>query len=259
MAQEERSSNGGGSASASDPEVPQEYALRLLERREEAEDVVSFHFSPDRPIDFVAGQYLHYSLPHEPVDERGNDRYFTIASAPSELSIMLATRIPEGGSSFKQRLARLEPGDVIRASDPGGRFVYVAGERQLVFIAAGIGVTPLRSMLIELIETVPEVEITLLYANRTPDIAFKPLFDALVQVHPNFRVVYIVSQPTAEWDGATGRIDADFIAREVTDLTTPLFYVSGPQPMVKTLAQTLTDLGVPRNRVKREQFPGYDD
>lgn len=240
-------------------DAPQQFSLRLLNRQVEAEDVVSFQFTPDRPIDFRAGQFLHYTLPHAPADERGSERYFTIASAPSELSIMLSTRIPREASSFKHALADLQPGAVVQAGEPGGRFVYVEGEQQLVFIAGGIGITPFRSMLVELTATEPDVEITLLYGNRTPDIAFRPLFDALARVHPRFKVVYVVSEPGDDWDGPVGRIDAGFIARHVPELTTPLFYASGPQPMVRAIARSLSELGVRRDRIKRETFPGYDD
>lgn len=235
-------------------------SLRMVDRFHEAEDVISFRFISDQTIDYVAGQYLHYTLPHLAPDERGSERYFTIASAPSESSIMLTTRLPWHGqaSSFKRALARLEPGMVVHASGPSGRFVYASEEPRVVFIAGGIGITPFRSMLVELATLPVTAEIMLLYANRTPDIAFKPLLDALAHTHPRLSVVYIVNDPTADWRGAVGRIDASFIAQHVTDATHPLYYVSGPQLMVKAMGQALADLGVQRNRIKRESFPGYD-
>jgi ferredoxin-NADP reductase len=235
-------------------------SLRMVDRFHEAEDVISFRFIPERPIDYVAGQYLHYTLSHLAPDERGSERYFTIASAPSESSIMLTTRLPWQGqaSSFKQALAHLEPGMVIYASGPSGRFVYAPEEPKVVFIAGGIGITPFRSMLVELAALPVAAEITLLYANRTPDIAFKPLLDALAHAQPRLNVVCIVNDPTADWRGAVGRIDAAFIAQHVPDATRPLYYVSGPQLMVKAMGQALADLGVQRNRIKRESFPGYD-
>jgi ferredoxin-NADP reductase len=173
---------------------------------------------------------------------------------------MLTTRLLWHGqaSSFKQALARLEPGKVINASGPSGRFVYSLDEPRVVFIAGGIGITPFRSMLVELATLPVAAEITLLYANRTPDIAFKPLLDALAHTHPRLNVVYIVNDPTVDWRGAVGRIDAAFIAQHVSDATHPLYYVSGPQLMVKAMGQALAELGVQRNRIKRESFPGYD-
>ncbi|HUY99183.1 MAG TPA: FAD-dependent oxidoreductase [Thermomicrobiaceae bacterium] len=235
----------------------QDIALRLLDRQHETEDVVSFHFEPDRPVAYRAGQFLHYTLPHPDVDDRGIERYFTIASAPSESSIALTTRLPRESSSFKQALGRMEPGTVISVSEPSGRFVYRDGQPRAVFIAGGIGITPFRSILVELSLVPVDAEITLLYANRTPDIAFRPLFDSLVRAHPRLEVVYVVSQPTAGWTGSVGRIDAAFIARYVPEVTAPLFYVSGPEAMVKTIGLALADLGVRRERIKRESFPGY--
>lgn len=58
--------------------------LTLAERKEEANDVISFRLQPDVPFDWQAGQFLHYTLPHENPDDRGIRRWFTIASAPHE-------------------------------------------------------------------------------------------------------------------------------------------------------------------------------
>jgi ferredoxin-NADP reductase len=113
-------------------------------------------------------------------------------------------------------------------------------------------------MLIELSALPMNAEITLLYANRTPDIAFKPLLDALAHTHPRLKVAYIVNDPSVDWRGPVGRIDAAFIAQHVADVMNPLYYVSGPQLMVKAMGQALADLGVRRDRIKRESFPGYD-
>jgi ferredoxin-NADP reductase len=100
-------------------------------------------------------------------------------------------------------------------------------------------------------------EVTLLYANRTDDIAFKPLFDGLTDAHPRLHVVYIVSHPSADWRGPVGRIDAEFIGQHVPDLAEAQFFASGPQPMVEAMDRALTQLGVPRERLTRESFPGY--
>jgi ferredoxin-NADP reductase len=170
---------------------------------------------------------------------------------------MLTTRLSRPGSTFKQALAGLEPGAAVAASGPLGRFVYTPSETPAVFIAGGIGITPFRSMLVELAAQRLDAEITLLYANRTPDIAFSRLFDELAATLPRLKVVYIISHPTADWRGPVGRIDADFIGRRVPDAPAAQFFASGPQPMVEAMGRALAELGVPRERIKQERFPGY--
>src|SRR5262249_16898052 len=124
-------------------------------------------------------------------------------------------------------------------------------------IAGRIGVTPFRSMLVEWATQQRGAEITVLYANHTPDIAFRSLFDELARAHPALRIEYIVSHPTADWDGSVGHIDADFIRRHVPDLTVPLFYAAGPQAMVAAMGQALSQLGVRPEQRGQEVFPGY--
>src|SRR5438874_67399 len=67
--------------------------LRLIEKRREAADATtSFIFYPDHPLKWQAGQFLHYVLPHDNADDRQDDRYFTIASAPQETNVRLTAR-----------------------------------------------------------------------------------------------------------------------------------------------------------------------
>jgi ferredoxin-NADP reductase len=231
--------------------------LRLLDQRHEAENVTSFRFEPEPPVSYQAGQYLRYTLPHSAPDSRGTSRYFTMASAPSEPFIMLATRLSSPGSTFKQALVQLERGAVVAASGPLGRFTYTEYNTPAVFIAGGIGVTPFRSMVVELAGQQRNARVTLLYANRTPDIAFRGLLDESAQACPELKIVYVVSHPTADWSGPVGHIDAAFIDQHVPDVLQSLCYVSGPQPMVEAVGQALAQCGVPREQIKQEVFPGY--
>jgi ferredoxin-NADP reductase len=207
---------------------------------------------------FQAGQYLRYTLDHPDPDERGISRFFTISSAPSEGYILLTTRLGRPRSTFKQALGRLEEGAVIEAGGPYGQFVYTQHEVPAVFIAGGIGITPFRSILVDLDARHLDPDITLLYANNTPDIAFQPLFDDLAARQAHFTVVCTVSQPTPDWKGPVGRIDAGFIRQHVTALDRTLFYVSGPKPMVEATAKTLGSIGIRRECIKQDFFPGYD-
>ena len=232
--------------------------LRLADKQHEAENVTSFLFEPQAPISYQAGQYLRYTLPHPSADNRGITRTFTIASFPAESTVRIATRLSTPSSSFKQALAALEPGALLEASGPSGRFVYSETDTLAVFIAGGIGITPFRSILGDLATRRVRAQVTLLYSNRTPDIPFRAFLDGLVNDWPELRIVYTVTQPNEDWHGPTGRIDGAFIKRCAENLTQPVFFVSGPTGLVEAMRATLADIGVDAARVKHEAFPGYD-
>src|SRR5579872_4670066 len=125
--------------------------LQLLNRKTEAPRVESFIFQPQEPVSWKAGQYFHYVLHHEPTDDRGSDRWFTIASAPFEGHIMITTRFAENkSSSFKNKLQNLQIGESIEVSFLEGDFIVDDPTQEYVFIAGGIGITPFRSVLKQL-------------------------------------------------------------------------------------------------------------
>jgi len=222
--------------------------LQLIERKPEVPGVESFIFEPQEPLSWKAGQFLHYVLHHEPTDDRGSDRWFTVASAPYEKNVMITTRhSEEKGSSFKNALFSLKTGEMIEVSDTDGDFTVDDLEKEYVFIAGGIGVTPFHSILKELEHQGAKVKATLLYSNRDENVAYKAELERLASVNKNLRIEYIIA----------GRIDEAKIRETVTDLQKPLFYVSGPEPMVNAFNDMLKKMGVPEGNIKGDWFPGY--
>ena len=222
--------------------------LALRATKQEASDIFSFIFVPERPLRWKAGQYLHYILNHPKPDDRGVERYFSIASAPHEKHIMLTTRFAPKGSSFKKALKKLKPGDVIEVCDKGGDFVLDHRRKMFVFIAGGIGITPFRAILLDMDRNKKPLNVQLVYANRNDDFPYRKELEALKKRHPEFRIDYVVGPD---------RIDEKSIPQLVPDMEEPAFYVSGPEPMVESLDKTLKKLGVSKKRIKTDFFPGY--
>jgi ferredoxin-NADP reductase len=222
--------------------------LTLRERKQETPDVESFIFSLTEDLIWKPGQFLHYVLHHEPTDDRGSDRWFTIASAPFEKKVMITTRFDATRSStFKKTLQELKLDEQIEVSDLDGDFVLGDADAKHVFIAGGIGVTPFHSILKEADHTGQKLDVTLLYANRDEHAPYKIEFDEFAVRNPKLRITYFIGE----------RIDEAAIRKAVPDLKTPLFYVSGPEPMVESFGVLLKNMGVPSAQVKQDWFPGY--
>lgn len=224
--------------------------LTLIDKKEEIPGVTTFIWKTDEDFTWKAGQLLHYTLPHENPDDRGIERFFTISYPPSGKNITITTRFAgEKGSSFKRALFSLPIGGEIEADNLEGDFTVEDPSEEYVFIAGGIGITPFHSILLELDAQNLPINVKLLYANRDENFVFKEELDALAEKHPNFKIRYFV-EPL--------RIDKAAIREEVPDLSRPIFYVSGPEPMVIAFEKMLGEMGIPAPHIKRDEFPGYD-
>lgn len=222
--------------------------LTLIEKKQEVPGVTSFVWKPEADLEWIPGQFLHYVLPHEPADERGTERWFTVSAAPFEGHAMLTTRhADEHGSSFKERLFAIPVGGTIDADTPEGDFLY-DGSTPAAFIAGGIGITPYRAILMDLDHRGADIDAKLMYANRNDDFIFKDELEALAARHPKFKIHYFT---------ADERIDEAAIEACVPDRADRVFYASGPEPMVEALEKIVLSLGIPDGQFKRDFFPGY--
>lgn len=219
-------------------------SLTLKEIRDEAGNIKTFMFETGG-LEWTAGQYQAYSLPHEGDTNDDNEHWFTISSAPSEGVITISTRLT--GSPFKTALAALQPGDTLARHDLEGDFTWedISDER-VVFIAAGIGITPFRSILTERHMTDKPLNCTLLYFNRDDQIPFQSELDSLADIHPEFTLTYVTGQP----------VTADTVLSLVPEAASETTYISGPEPMVIAVGEELTSRGI---TVKRDEFPGYTE
>jgi ferredoxin-NADP reductase len=211
------------------------YMLTLRRIEQAANDAYDFVFVPDRAFSFQPGQYMEWTLSHRYPDDRGNRRYFTLASAPTSEEVRLGVKFYNPASTFKRALGALKPGNTISVSHLAGGFVLPNNkEKKLVFIAGGIGITPFRSMIEHLINSKEKRDIILLYSNKTDaDIAYKPLLDR-AQAELGIRIVYVTGK----------QIDNTLIAKEVPDYRERTFYISGPHGMVESFKDALRAMGV---------------
>lgn len=233
---------------------------KIQEKLKIAPDMVDFIFPLKRKLAFSPGQYMEWTLPHRNPDSRGNRRYFTIASSPTEDTLRLGVKFYPNGSSYKKEMLSVSVTPIVGAQ-PGGDFILPKDTRQkLVFIAGGIGVTPFRSMIKYLIDKKQPRPIILFYSNKIADeIVYLDIFSQ-AEKELGIRTVYTLTDMKsipANWQGQTGRINAKMIAKEVPDFMERIFYLSGPHAMVTSYEEILKTMGIPRKQIKTDYFPGY--
>lgn len=224
--------------------------LTLTDIRDEGGDVASFLFEPPGDFTWQPGQYLHWVLPHPDPDDRGTDRYFTVASAPHEGQVMLTTRYAAtNGSTFKRALRELRPGDTVEIDgEASGKFTLGELQGPHVFVAGGIGITPFRAILVDLDRRGSGPPITLLYANRTADAAFREELDAIAARHDWLTIEYVLEP----------RLVDEQALRDAAGDDDPVYWVSGPRPMVDAMQRVLEGMGVDAEHIRKDAFPGYE-
>lgn len=235
------------------------FNLTLIKKNKLADGTYEFVFLPDLLFNFRPGQYLEWTIPQRFSDNRGNRRYFTIASSPTEEEVRLGVKFYEPKSAFKIALDAMKADDTISASQLAGDFVLPKDARKkLVFIAGGIGVTPFRSMVQYLVDTRDTRPVTLLYSNKTAsEIAYKDTFDEAARTIGMQTIYALTDEPVPVPGTYNGAIDAALIKRKIPDYKERLFYISGPHGMVEAFKKTLRDMGVPRRHVTTDYFPGF--
>lgn len=224
--------------------------LKLDKKLNLAPNTFDFIFQSDKKLIFSPGQYLEWTLSHPNPDSRGNRRYFTIAASPTEEQVRIGVKFYDQGSSFKKALSGLEKGNTIVASQLSGEFTLPKDPNiPLVFMAGGIGITPFRSMIKYLMDKEDSRDMVLIYAVKTEeDIAYKQILEQ-AQKKIGIQVVYQTDKQ--------GRVDERLIKQTVPDLKNSLFYLSGPHGMVTSFEQLLKNMGIPKNQIKVDFFPGY--
>lgn len=232
--------------------------VKLTRRETIAEGTMAFHFAKPEGFEFRAGQFADFTLIDPPeTDAEGNTRAFSLVHAPYEPELVAATRMRD--TAFKRVLRSLPIGTDVKLDAPYGDFTLHRTESTpAVFLIGGIGVTPVRSMIAQAIHDKTAHEITLLHASRTPaELPLKADFERLARDSSRFTYVTTVESAPDSWPGEHGRVDAEMVKRYVSDLHRPIYYLSGPEGMVKAMRSLLVKLGISEDNIRTEEFPGY--
>jgi ferredoxin-NADP reductase len=239
-----------------------EMKLVVSEIRQETPEIKSFRLDlgANKPFPFRPGQFV--ILTGEVWNPKRNrmgtaNRAFSLSSSPTEEDyIEIAAKRYTEGRLTPWLHDTVKVGDTLNVKGPEGNFVFTEGESdEIVLIGGGIGIAPYRSMIRYIIAKGLPVRVKLLYSARTPvDFAFKPEFDAVMREHSNLHCDYTITRPDqTHWTGRIGRFNDAFLRDHIGPVGT-LYYLCGPDRMIKECAQILTTRGVPPPLIKSERW-----
>ena len=202
---------------------------------------------------FNPGQFAWLTLWHSPF--LAKDHPFSF-SASAERPELLRFTIKELGD-FTATIKQAVPGQLAWLDGPHGafsvdRYPHAPG---YVFIAGGIGITPMMSMLHTLADRRDPRPLLLLYANRDLDsITFR---EEIEQLAPrlNLRVAHVLDRPPENWTGESGFINDAVLQRQLPEEFTDLdYFICGPPPMMNAVEQLLLRRGIPFGQIHTERF-----
>jgi len=237
------------------------YLLALKDRQEVAKDTMAFWFNTvGTGYTFRAGQNAAFILVDPPeTDGEGSARTLSLATSPNNQgSFMVATRMRD--TAFKRALRAIPIGTHVKVSAPMGSFtLHRDSSRPAVFLAGGIGITPVRSIIGWATEERLPHNLYLFYSNRTPEeAAFMDGFENWMRLNPNLKFIpTVTASRNGSWGGEFGRIDREMLVKYVPEIRGPLYYLAGPPGMVAAMRQLLDDMGVSEDSIKTEEFAGY--
>lgn len=210
-----------------------------------------------RPVDhpgmsFEPGQFAWLTVGRSPFGVREHPFSFSsTADAPDRPALT----IKELGD-FTRTVGEIEPGTIAYLDGPHGVFIPRRMEADaFVFVAGGIGITPIMSILRTFADRGDRRPVTLIYASESWDaVTFREELEAL-EPRLNLRVVHVLRDPPEDWEGETGYVDRELIERHLPeDPDSAAYMLCGPEPVTDAVEDALRELGIRHGQIRVERF-----
>lgn len=235
--------------------------LTLADRQRIARGTMAFWFEANgTSFEFRAGQHADFVFTRPCMgSESDNSRTFSLASSPRDKElVMIAMRMRK--TDFKSGLNAAARGTKFIVSRPRGSFTLHRDiTRPAVFLAGGIGITPIRSILQQAAQEHLPHKLYLFYSNReAEDAAFLEEFESMTAQNHNFTLIpTITGHRTLAWPYEKGHINREMLTRYLLGLKGPVYYIAGPSGMVTAMTELLHSSGVSDDDIKTEEFGDY--
>jgi predicted ferric reductase len=206
---------------------------------------------------FEAGQFAWINLGSSPFNFEQHPISMSSNGDAAAATGEVAFTIKNLGGWSGKTVPGIKPGQRVWLDGPYGVFTLDREQAPgYVLLAGGVGVTPLRSILLTMIEREDVRPVVLFYgARHADDLTFR---DELLELQKrmNLKVVYVVEEPPAGWTGETGRITADILRKRVPprQIKRWSYFICGPTPMMNAMEKILTEIGVPAEKINSERF-----
>lgn len=241
-------------------------SFRVSRKEKESSNITSFYLvaADGAPLPaFKPGQYITVRV--KTPDGQTTMRNYSLSDKPDQphLRISVKRELPPEANTPAGYVSnmlhdKVEPGDTIELAPPCGEFfldVTEKHERPLVLLAAGVGITPIMSILLSALDAFPKREIIFVHAVLNESVqAFGKALDALAQQHANLKIYHRYSDAGERTGNAsTGFVTAEYI-EELLPARDADYYFCGPQPFMVSIYHDLLKWGIPASQVHFEFF-----
>lgn len=209
------------------------------------------------PLHFRAGQHLTLLVK---IDGTTHRRCYSFSSAPgADVRPSITVRRTPGGLVSRHLHETVNAGDMLLATDPAGEFTLAtdpAASRLVAFVAGGVGVTPLVSLVECLLREEPASRAILLCGNRSEDeIIFRGRIAELgASYAPRLLVHHALDTPPVGWTGIAGPLDGKRVLEALGEVPADAYFVCGPEPMMQSVREALVDAGIAPDSIRSERF-----
>lgn len=215
-----------------------------------------FRLPEGEKIKFKAGQFANlFSKPYDDVKEE-TSRAYSISSPPADdRAIELVIRYVPNGMVTTYVFKHLKEGDNVRLIGPFGDFFLRDTDREIVCIAGGSGLAPIRSIILDMIDKgISNRKATFFFGAVTvKDLYYVEEFKAIEKEHAWFRFIPALSRDDSEHPYVKGLI-TDVVASHYGDMKDIEAYLCGSPGMIDACEKTLTGKGMPKNQIFYDKF-----
>lgn len=228
----------------------QEYTAKISHKKHLTEHVIELFIELVSPSDiqFKPGQFMQFKIGTVM-------RSYSITSIPTETNTTLGfciELVENGVGSLMFQKANV--GDEVVVRGPSGIFTFSQFDRNVSFVATGVGVAPFTSIIPSILSAGYTGNVHLLFGVRhEEDVFYFDKFTHLQSLYPNFKFTPMLSQPRSHWPGEVGRVTT-YLDVAYEYYKDNMFYICGGMEMIKDTRALLIKKGHNPKDIKLEIF-----